>query len=150
MILLLVITLIPVNAFASVNENTAELNTGRHYTVKEEVVSDRITTKTYIYPCDVIPGGANAKEATVRAVCYSEYHYRVYRKRVGDPDYKAFLYDEYKTDWKGQWRYNSSSTTWLDDPEHPRKTETTKERSPIYGVFLSLFPTGIVTGEEAK
>lgn len=45
--------------------------------------------------------------------CSSFIHYRVYRMMVGDPDYKAFLYDEYKSTWKGYERASASSSWTL-------------------------------------
>lgn len=120
------------------DDGVADPDVGRHYTEKREVVADRIDNE-YIYPSDVISGGDGPSTATVRAYVQSERHYKVYRLRVGDPDYEVFLYHEYKTTWKGQWRYEGSST-WFDEPDLPLRTQTTRERSPILDMLLGTLP----------
>ena len=146
MIFLLIVTLIPINAFASVKEDTAEPYTGRHYTVKEEVIADRRTNEPVYSVYD------NPSTATRRAYCFSETHYIVYPLRVCDPDSKRKLYDEYHTTWKGQWRkkVGDNYSDWMDDPDYPKKSEVSKERSPIYDMFLGLYPASIGIGEVAE
>lgn len=103
-----------------------EPQTGRHYTVKEEVVADRRSNE-YVYPT-----GKNSKTALKRAYVYSEKHYKVYRKRVGNDTYKAFLYDEYHTTWHGEER-SSTDAKW--NTVVAKKSEVAKERSPIVALL---------------
>lgn len=102
---------------------------GRHYNVKEEIVSDRRSNE-YVYPV-----GKNSTTATLRAFCYSEKHYVVYRKRVGDPDYKVKLYDEYHTTWHGEYKVNGE---WKKHPSFPKKSEISRERSPLVELIGDL------------
>lgn len=124
-------------AFAETDEEPVEpQKVGRHYTEKVEVVADR-KSKEYVYPADVTPGGAKAKEAVRRAYVFSEKHYIIYQKRVGNDTYKRKLYDEYHTTWQGEWRY-APGGEWHVHPDFKKKTQITKERSPIGSLFLGL------------
>lgn len=102
-----------------------EIQTGRHYNVKEEVEKDTITDR-WLYP-----EGQHEGTALRKVYCSSFIHYRVYRMRVGDPDYKAFLYDEYKATWKGYER-SSASSSWV--LKYNYKNQTTRDR----GLFIFL------------
>ena len=99
-----------------------EINTGRHYNVKEEVERDTITNE-WLYP-----DGENERTALKKVYCKSCIHYRVYRMRVGDPDYKVFLYDEYKTTWKGYVR-SKTSDPWTLKWDYTN--QITRDRSPV-------------------
>lgn len=79
----------------------AEPKVGRHYNSKEEV--DRIENVT------VYPTGQTSATALKKVYVWSQIHYEVYRLRVGDPDYRVFLYDEYHTTWEGYTRPNVNS-----------------------------------------
>ena len=105
--------------------NETEPQDNRHRTKKEEV--GRIENQ-YIYPSDVSFGGADSTTSLVRAYVYSEIHYKVYRVRIGDPDYKVFLYDEYHTTWHGEKR-DTTKSAWKKVQD--KKTEVTKKRSAL-------------------
>lgn len=103
---------------------------GRHYTEKIEITKD-YRSNEYVYPA-----GQTSSTAKKRAYVYSEKHYVVYQRRVGNDTYKRKLYDEYHTTWKGQKK--NSSGNWVDDPNYPKKSEVSRERSPIVEI------TGII------
>lgn len=115
----------------ALNEGAEEIMTGRHYTEKIEIVEDRRADE-YVYPI-----GQNSTNATKRAYCYSEKHFVVYQRRVGDPSYKHKLYDEYNTTWKGQWRkkIDGNYSKWFDDPSYPKKTQVSRDRSPLVNIL---------------
>lgn len=114
---------------SAISGNETVSRVGRHYTVKEEIVADRRTNE-YVYP-----NGKNSATAEVRAFCYSEKHYVMYRKRVGYPDYKVKLYDEYHTTWHGEWKVGGE---WIKNPAFPKKSEVTRERSALVELFGNL------------
>ncbi len=102
-----------------------EPNVGRFYTKKIEVIADRITEETIVYPI-----GQNSQTAKKRAIVYSEVHYEVYKFRVGDDDYKVFQYDEYHTTWKGQEKKDGKWVTTV-----AKKSEVSRERSPVVEIL---------------
>ncbi|WP_161908524.1 hypothetical protein [Emergencia sp. 1XD21-10] len=108
-----------------------DIMVGRHYTEKVEIEKDRRSNE-YVYPA-----GQNSTNATKRAFCYSEKHYIVYQRRVGNSPYKRKLYDEYHTTWKGQWRkkIDNSYSEWFDHPDYPKQSEVSRERSPLLTIL---------------
>ena len=113
------------------SDGAEDIMMGRHYTEKVEIVEDRRSNE-YVYPA-----GQSSTNATKRAFCYSEKHYIVYQRRVGNSTYKRKLYDEYHTTWKGQWRkkIGNNYSEWFDHPDYPKKSEVSKDRSPILTIL---------------
>lgn len=108
---------------ATVDEVTPKDN--RHRIKKIEV--GRIENR-YIYPSDLSYSGLGPSESLVRAYVYKEIHYKVYRVRIGDPDYQVFLYDEYHTTWHGEKR-DAVGEAW--GIVQSKKSEVTKYRSAL-------------------